>query len=86
MKMLLTIGLVILFISVLLIQMTFDGLVRNEVKCIVNTGFVGSCDTRVAMSSFFGIMIISFFVIIDIGTWYLIFTHVFKRSKREVYF
>ncbi len=84
MKALIGIGMAILFISVFLIQMTFEGLVRAEVGCIVSTGFIEGCDTKIAMNSFFGIMFISFFVFIDIGTWYLIFINLLKK-KREPY-
>ena len=86
MKILIGIGLLVLFISVFLIQLTFEGLVRAEVSCIVSTGFIEGCDTKIAMNSFFGLMFISFFVFIDIGTWYLIFSQLLRKQKKEVYF
>ena len=86
MRILIGLGLTILFISVFLIQLTFEGLVRAEISCIVDTGFVEGCDPKIAMNSFYGLMFISFFVLLDIGTWYMIFMHLIRKERREVYF
>lgn len=76
MKILIAIGMVIIFISVFFILLTSDALVRASFQCTADDGESICIYKGITGPGLFGIFIIGFFILIDILTVYLILTNV----------
>jgi hypothetical protein len=76
MKVLITIGMVIIFISVFFILLTGDSMFRAAFECAAQNGESVCVYRGLNTVSAFGIFIIAFFILIDILTVYLIATNV----------
>ena len=76
MKVLITIGMLIIFISVFFILLTGDSMFRVAFDCTVQKGESICVYRGLDTVSAFGIFIIAFFILIDILTVYLIATNV----------
>lgn len=72
MKILIFIGMVIIFISVFFILFIFDAAIKEQVKCMA--GFESnSCDLKeAAQSLIIGLAFIAMFLIVDSGVLYMI--------------
>ena len=72
MRILIFIGMVIIFISVFFILFIFDSVVKEQVRCMA--GFEGSsCDMRESGKSLIiGLALIAMFLIVDGGVLYMI--------------
>lgn len=72
MRILILIGMVIIFISIFFILFIFDSVVKEQVKCMA--GFEGgSCDLRESGKSLIvGLTLIAMFLIVDSGVLYMI--------------
>ena len=75
MKILITAGLIIIFISALFIFLTGDVMMRNAFSCSSEEGRSICVYKGLPGPVAFGVFIIAFFVMIDIITLYLIFTN-----------
>jgi hypothetical protein len=72
MKILIFIGMVIIFISAFFILFIFDTVVKKQVKCVSGLE-EGGCDMKATTSSLvIGIALIAMFLIIDSGVLYMI--------------
>lgn len=72
MKILIAIGMVIIFISAFFILFILDGLMKNQLKCAVGME-ASSCDQREAGKAIIiGLAFIAMFLIIDGGVLYMI--------------
>lgn len=76
MKVLIAVGMVIIFISVFFMLFIFDSLVKQGGACVF--GF-GECATNnPGFSLVFGIILIAFFVVVDAVAIYLVFVNAIK--------
>ena len=76
MNILITIGMVIVFISAFFIFLTGDVLIKNSFDCTSEEGRSVCVYKGLPGVAVFGILIISLFIVIDIMTVYLIVTNV----------
>ena len=77
MKVLIAIGMVIIFISVFFMMFIFDCLIRQETTCFISTENCDKCSFGV--SFVVGVFMIALFGIIDAVTLYLIFVNAIQR-------
>jgi hypothetical protein len=75
MKILITVGMVIIFISAFFVFLTGDVMIRNAFDCSMDGGRQVCIYRGLPGPVAFGAFIIGFFIIIDILTLYLIFTN-----------
>jgi uncharacterized membrane protein len=72
MKILIVIGMVIIFISAFFIMFIFDTVVKNQIRCMSGLE-EGRCDLKSSASSLvLGMALIAMFLIVDSGVLYLI--------------
>ena len=74
MKIIVLLGLVIVFISSLFILLIFNFLIKSQVSCVKNLEKM-KCDVKsMSMEFVIGLVIIGFFVLVDFGTIYIMTT------------
>ncbi len=76
MRILITIGMIIIFVTALLIFLTGDMMFRNAFECITENGQSVCIFRGLTGPPAFGVFIIAFFIMIDILTIYLIVTNI----------
>ncbi len=77
MRPVLIIGMIIIFISTLFIMLIFNTLVKANISCLGNpqNPKIVTCNMkRYNIDIIFGLMLIGFFIVLDVGALYLIFT------------
>jgi len=84
MRILITIGMVIIFISVFFILLIFDSVVKEQVKCMA--GFENqACDLReTGKSLVIGLALISMFLIVDGGVLYMIIKSISESGSSYI--
>ena len=84
MRILIVIGMVIIFISVFFILFIFDSIVREQVKCMA--GFEEqACDLREAGKNLvLGLALISMFLIVDGGVLYMIIKSITESGQSYI--
>jgi len=84
MKILIILGMVIIFISAFFILFIFDSVVKDQVKCM--TGFeTNSCDVREASKTLLvGITLMAMFLIIDGGVLYMIIKSITESGSAYI--
>ena len=81
MKILITIGMVIVFISALFIFLTGDAIFKTAFECIEEAGKTVCQYMGLSGTQSFGLVIIAFFIVIDFFTVYIILTNVTGSGK-----
>jgi hypothetical protein len=80
MKILLTLGMVIIFISVFFIFFTFSTSIKGYADCLSNNWPYPSACKNSSWPFIAGLVMIGFFVMIDIGVIYVIFSSLKPQS------
>lgn len=76
MRLLITIGMVIIFISAFFIMFTVDSIVKGDMKCVTgNDGKTVCTIENVGFGFIIKTLVIGFFILVDIFTVYLILTN-----------
>ena len=76
MKIIITIGMLIVFISVFFILLTGEAMFRSTLECVEEYGRTTCTFKGFTVPAAFGLIIIGFFILIDVLVIYLIVTNV----------
>jgi hypothetical protein len=74
MKILILIGMIVIFISAFFIFFIFDTLIRPQVACFINSQQPACSSSAGPGALMIGLLMVIFFVVIDIVTVYIILT------------
>ena len=81
MRLLIFIGMVIIFISAFFMFFIFDTAVKNSMQCLTGIG-TGACESGGSMFDLvLALCIIGFFVLIDIGVVYIVMSSITSESS-----
>jgi hypothetical protein len=81
MRMLITIGMVVIFISVFFIMLTIDSVIKNDMNCLASGEGKTVCNLdNMGFAFIIKMIVVGFFILIDIVTVYLIVTNVMPHG------
>lgn len=81
MRLLITIGMIVIFISAFFIIFTIDSIVKNDLNCLTGESGKTVCNLDdVGMSFIIKTMVIGFFILLSIVSVYLIMTNVMPQT------
>ena len=81
MRLLISIGMVIIFVSAFFIMFTIDSLVKNDLNCVIGKSGKTLCNfSDVGFGFLIKLIVVAFFILIDILTVYMIATNVMPRG------
>jgi hypothetical protein len=90
MRLLISIGMVIIFVSAFFIIFTVDSIIKNDLNCLAGEGGKTVCNLEnIGFSFIIKTVVIGFFILVDIVAVYLIVTNAMpgvyylKRGERE---
>ena len=86
MKLLIAIGMLIVFISAFFMLLIFDVMIKGGMSCLYEEGLTGCESGEMGFNFIVGLMLIAVFAIIDIAAMYLIFNSLFKPIEKLTYF
>lgn len=85
MRLLVAVGMLIVFISAIFILFIFDVMVRGQISCLYEQGLTKCNVAEMSFGFIIGLVIIAVFVLIDIAALYLIFDSLFKPVERPYF-
>jgi len=81
MRLLIAIGMVIIFVSAFFIMFTIDSIVKNDLNCLAGEGGKTVCNLEnMGFAFIIKTLVIGFFILVDIVAVYLIVTNVMPQS------
>jgi len=85
MKLLVAVGMLIIFISAFFILFIFNVMVRAQIRCLYEEGLINCNSAEMGFGFVIGLVIIAVFVMIDTAALYLIFSNLFKPIEKPYY-
>ena len=86
MKVLIVIGMLIVFISAFFMLFIFDVMIKGGMTCLYEEGLTGCESGNIGLNFMIGLLLVAVFAIVDIAALYLIFNNIFKPIEKPMYF